>query len=175
VAHFPRFVVIGVITATMVVFSTAAVRPVLFEWLLPLLRTAAGDERTALIAQIGLYFVFATMLLIISVAADFTRIFALVHRAGVGRAFACTGRYMRGQAARVAVLSAALGAVALTLLLAYAAVEYFGGTRVGGWRALLIGQLYIGARIVLRLSFAAAAVKLVRETTGGSSSRHSTS
>jgi len=45
---------------------------------------------------------------------------------------------------------------------AYGVGELYGGSRVGGWRAVAIGQAFIALRLALRLSLVAAQVRLTR-------------
>ena len=42
----------------------------------------------------------------------------------------------------------------------YVTGEVYGGTRLGGWRSILIGQAYIVARLAMRLTLAAAGMRL---------------
>jgi hypothetical protein len=39
-------------------------------------------------------------------------------------------------------------------------LEIYGGSQVGGWRAILLGQLYIVFRLAIRLTAAAASLRL---------------
>jgi hypothetical protein len=54
-----------------------------------------------------------------------------------------------------------LGAMLFVAVTAtYGALELYGGSQVGGWRAIAIGQLYILIRLAIRLSAAAAELRL---------------
>ena len=44
--------------------------------------------------------------------------------------------------------------------IAYGTLEVYGGSRVGGWRAVAIGQAYVLVRLALRLLFAASELRL---------------
>jgi hypothetical protein len=48
------------------------------------------------------------------------------------------------------------------MLIAYGTGEIYGGTRLGGWRAVAIGQAYIVGRLALRLVLAASEVRLYK-------------
>ena len=54
-----------------------------------------------------------------------------------------------------------IGAAILgVLFVSYGIGEAYGGSRVGGWRGVAIGQLFIVARLALRLIGIAAGVRL---------------
>ncbi len=52
------------------------------------------------------------------------------------------------------------GLLFVALLGVYGVAEVYGGTRLGGWRSILIGQGYIVARLAIRLTLAAGGVRL---------------
>ena len=56
------------------------------------------------------------------------------------------------------------GLVLVVMLAVYGSSEVYGGTRLGGWRAVAIGQAYIVGRLALRLVLAAAEVRLYAES-----------
>jgi hypothetical protein len=66
----------------------------------------------------------------------------------------------------VAVLYLLTGLLVVALLTVYGVTEAYGGTRVGGWRAVLIGQAYVVGRLALRLTFAASEVRLFQRVNG---------
>lgn len=52
------------------------------------------------------------------------------------------------------------GAVFAMITVAYGTLEVYGGSQVGGWRAVAIGQAYVLVRLALRLLFAASEPRL---------------
>ena len=47
-----------------------------------------------------------------------------------------------------------------TVTIAYGTLEIYGGSQVGGWRAIAIGQAYIVMRLTIRLIAAASELRL---------------
>ena len=47
-----------------------------------------------------------------------------------------------------------------TVTIAYGTLEIYGGSQVGGWRAIAIGQAYIVMRLAIRLIAAASELRL---------------
>lgn len=67
--------------------------------------------------------------------------------------------FVRSRAASIAGLYLVFVMLMMIALALYATGELYGGSRVGGWRAVAIGQAFIGLRLALRLSLAAAQVR----------------
>ena len=63
---------------------------------------------------------------------------------------------------RIAVVSLYLipGAIFVAITIAYGTLEVYGGSQVGGWRAVAIGQFYVLVRLAIRLTFAASELRL---------------
>jgi hypothetical protein len=58
-----------------------------------------------------------------------------------------------------------VGLLFAAMLAAYGFAEVSGGSRLGGWRAVAIGQAYVIGRLTLRLVLAASEVHLWRKMT----------
>ena len=52
------------------------------------------------------------------------------------------------------------GAIFVVITIAYGTLEIYGGSQVGGWRAIAIGQAYVLVRLAIRLTFAASELRL---------------
>ena len=72
----------------------------------------------------------------------------------VAEAFRASAVFVRSnlRAVTLLYLLTALGFVVVTS--GYGALEIYGGSQVGGWRAIAIGQAYILVRLAIRLTTA---------------------
>jgi hypothetical protein len=158
---FFRFLRLGAVAA---VFYSA-----LFIWLHPLvfdrwyeaLTRDLTVERTAFLYRIGLYLVFGALVVAVNIWFDYAKIRMVVEdrRSAIG-ALVGAARFMRRQPLSALGLYL-LNALAFAVVVALYAVTVPGAA--GGtvaWMALLIGQLYIVLRIVVRLMFAASQIAL---------------
>jgi hypothetical protein len=159
--HFPRFAAIAAAAAVVHVVLYLTIHAALFGPVYELLAAAAGSERNAFFARVVLYLIFGALLAAVALAADYARISSLGGRAAsVAGAVRTAIRFMRGHWPAVSALYLMTGALFVAMLVTYGAGEILGGSRVGGWRAIAIGQAYILGRLVLRLVFAASEVRL---------------
>jgi hypothetical protein len=71
-------------------------------------------------------------------------------------------RFLRGSFGAVIALYVMAAMIFLDVNTAYGTLEVYGGSQVGGWRAIAIGQLYILFRLALRLAGAASELRLFR-------------
>ena len=157
------YTAISALAAALVLLLYYTVHPLLFGVIGDRLRMAASDERSAFAARIVLYVIFGSLLVVISIVADYARIrLALSPRLPVKSSIAESWRFVRTHSGSVFSLYLANGALFVMLLAIYAAVEIAGDVQVGGWRGVAIAQAYIIARIVIRLTFAASALHLYR-------------
>ena len=160
-AHAPRLLVIAVAAATRqpdpLFHGPCGAVWYRDEWL----AARAGSERDAFFWRLGLYAIFGALLVTVSVIADYARVHAVV--AGVRSApaaIAASMRFVRRHAATVFTLYLMTGTLFVALLIVYGATETIGRSRVGGWRAVAVGQAYILARLAIRLIFGASEVRL---------------
>ena len=123
----------------------------------------------ASITLLVLYFVlhpilFAVALVAVSVIADYSRVVIVMSRIeSVIGAFTASWRFVVRNAFEVLALYLAGGLLFVTVLAIYAALDLSGATPAQGWRGVVIGQAYIVARLIVRLTFGAGALRLYRE------------
>ena len=159
--HAPRLLVIAVAAALVNVVLYFTVHAALFGPVYEWLAGRAGSERDAFFWRLGLYAIFGTLLITVSAIADYARVHAVVAGVGSAReAIAASLRFLRQHAGAVFTLYLMTGALFAALLIVYGATETIGGSRVGGWRAVAVGQAYILARLAIRLTFGASEVRL---------------
>ena len=154
---------ISVIAAAIVLLLYFTVHPLLFDVIAERLQPSLQDERAAFAARVVLYAAFGSLLVTISLAADYARVrLALSPQLTPLRSIHEAWRFISAHAIPVLALYLATGALVVFLLVGYGALETFGGVNVGGWRGIAVAQAYIIARIVIRLTFAASALQLYR-------------
>lgn len=160
-AHLPGFVVIAAAAAVVNLLLYLTIHKLLFGpvhgWLVAMTTT----ERDAFLVRVALYAVFFSLVAAVSLVADYARVAAVAGdatspaqmlRRGVGIVSRRTG-------AAVA-LYLMTGAIFVAITIAYGALEIYGGSQVGGWRAVVIGQAYVFVRLAIRLLFAASELRL---------------
>jgi hypothetical protein len=143
-------------------FLFAYVHPWLFLDLFPDVTRDLGVERTAFIWRVVFYTVFGLLLLTVNVVFDYARIRLVVEdrRSALGAVLASI-RFVWHHLFDVAALYA-LDALAFVLLLALWSVAAPGvyGSGPALWLAFLAGQLYLLARLVIKLHFLASQTAL---------------
>ncbi|MDP2318117.1 MAG: hypothetical protein Q8O42_02100 [Acidobacteriota bacterium] len=159
--HVWTFVAISLAAAVAHLVLYFTVHALLFGPVFGWLASVAETERTAFFWRIALYGVFGAFLLAVSMMADFARVSVVVQsRRGVRQALTAAATFLREHAGSAITLYLLVGVLFAAMLALYVAGEVYGGTRLGGWRSILIGQGYIVARLAIRLTLAAAGVKL---------------
>ncbi len=160
-AHVVGFIVIAAAAAAVNVVLYLTVHRVLFG---PIHRVLVGmttTERDAFLVRVLLYLVFVALIAIVSLIADYARVISV---AGGATSPATTIRaaieFIRRHAGAVLALYIATGAIFVVMTIAYGTLEIYGGSQVGGWRAIAIGQAYVLARLAIRLTFAASELRL---------------
>jgi hypothetical protein len=166
VTHFPRFLAIGAAAALVYLVLYATVHSLLFGPVYAWLAAASPSEYAPLAARVALYFVFVLLLTTVNLVVDYARIWSVAQRGlSLGAAVRHAVMFVRANAGRALLTDMLVGVLFLLLLVGYGAVEILGGARVGGWRAVLLGQVYIMGRLALRLIFAASAIALLQRST----------
>jgi len=163
---FWRFLRLGILAGIAYWFLFTYVH----EWLFGDLYTRATRdvtaERVAFAWRAALYAVFGALLLAVNVTVDYARIRAVVEdrRSAIGAVMAALG-FIARHPGPVAGLYA-LNALVFVLLLAAWAVVSPGVTGAGlsMWLAFLGGQLYILARLLLKLQFMASQTALFQSS-----------
>ncbi|HUQ86713.1 MAG TPA: hypothetical protein VM096_04085 [Vicinamibacterales bacterium] len=165
---FIRFLVISMIATAVLVLLYASIHPVLFRVLAPRLEMSATTERTAFVLRGVVYLLFGTVLVILSVIADYARVAIVMGSAGSAIGALREGwRFVRGNFGSTVALYVLTGLFFVALLVVYGYVDVYGGSRVTGWLGIAIAQAYIVARLVIRLTFGASEVRLYRELAAG--------
>ena len=153
-----RFLRLAVIAGFVYSVLFTSVHPLLFDRLYPRLTHDITVERTAFLYRLVLYAAFGVVLLAVNVVFDYAKIRMVVEdrRSAIG-SLAAALRFMRRQPGAAAGLYLLNTAGFLIVLAIYAAIASGGSPT---WTSLLIGQLYIVARIVVRTQFAASQIAL---------------
>ena len=168
--HAPRLAAISIGAAVVNLLLYLTVHAALFGWLYERLAAHAPTERDAFLIRLGAYALFGLLLSGVAAIAAFTRVRVVV--AGdrsVAEAVVNAAAFVREHALAVAALCALVGALFVALLAGYGVTEVMGGSRVGGWRAVGLGQAYIVARLFLRLACGASEVCLFQRLYGSGS------
>lgn len=165
--HLWTFAAISLAAAAAHLVLYFTVHALLFGPVFGWLASAADTERAAFLWRIALYGVFGACLLAVSMVADFARISVVVQsRRGLGQAMAASAAFLRTHAGSALLLYALAGLMFATMLALYVTGEVYGGTRLGGWRSIVIGQGYIVARLAIRLALSAGTVRLFTRLQG---------
>lgn len=159
-AHFVSFFVIALAAAIVNVLLYLTVHKLLFGPVHGFLTSMTNTERDAFIVRIVLYLVFFSLIAIVSVIADYARVAAVGGRASAGALIAASIAFIRRRTGAVVLLFVLTGAMFVAITIAYGSLEVIGGSEVGGWRAIAIGQAYVFVRLAIRLTFAASELRL---------------
>jgi hypothetical protein len=159
--YLPRLVLISVAVVPVYAVLYMAVHPVLFGPIYDWLAGLVSSERDAFFMRVALYTVFGALLMTVALVVDYARIGVVTSGlASPLRALGTSLEFVRGNKASVVTLYLCTGVLLAVMLTAYGTGEVYGGTLLGGWRAVAIGQTYIVGRLALRLALAAAEVQL---------------
>lgn len=165
--HLWTFAAISLAAAVAHLVLYFTVHALLFGPVFGWLASVADTERAAFLWRIALYGVFGVCLLAVGMMADFARVSVVVQsRRGVGAALAASAAFLREHAGRALLLYVLAGVIFGAMLGLYVTGEVYGGTRLGGWRSIVIGQGYILARLAMRLALSAGAVRLFSRLQG---------
>jgi hypothetical protein len=161
-AHFPALARLGLISLALYWVVFEWIHPWLFASIFPRLTRNMTAERDAFLVRLLLYVLFASLLLVLNVTFDYSRIRIVVEdrRSAIG-ALLAGSRFVRGHAGAVAAVYLLNAMLFLLVIGAYAIVTLV-VTPAGrtAWLALLAGELYILARHFLKLTFYASETAL---------------
>lgn len=159
-AHVPAFIAIAVLAAIVNFALYLTVHRLLFgpvhNWLVGMTNT----ERDAFLIRVLLYVVFFSLVAIVSLIADYARVATVAGRASLSNAIRVSISFFSRNRAAVVTLYLITGAIFVVITIAYGTLEIYGGSQVGGWRAVAIGQAYVLVRLAIRLTFAASELRL---------------
>ena len=157
----PRFLCIALAAALAIVVLYATVHAALFGPVYRFLIRDDAAELSKFLVRVVLYIVFMTPVALVGLVADYARVASTLGPAGslVG-SIRAGGMFVRTNLRAVTSLYLTTGALFLVITIAYGTLEIYGGSQVGGWRAIVIGQSYILMRLAIRLTTAAAELRL---------------
>jgi hypothetical protein len=159
----PRFVVISLVAAAIQLLLYLTIHRVLFGMVYSSLVAESTAEPTAFAIRVVLYLIFGSLIVSVSLVADYARVAQIVLApAGLGEMFGMGLRFVRQHFASVAMLYVLTGLLFVALMAGYGVVDIVGGSRVGGWRGVLLGQAFIIGRLAVRLISGASQVALVK-------------
>jgi hypothetical protein len=150
--------------ATLLLYATVhawLLGPV-FGWL----ADRAGSERDAFFWRVALYAVFLAAWMVLALVIDYARIAIVVSRIRLRDALGASWQFVRTHRGAVTGVYVWCGALFAVLMAVYAVAELYSGTRLGGWRAIAIGQAFIFGRLAIRLTLAASEVAVFQSVHG---------
>jgi hypothetical protein len=138
------------------------VHPWLFDEQLARLTRPLNVERTAFLLRLGGYAIFGALLVAANLLFDYAKVRIVVEdRHSALGALAAAARFIRRHAREVLGLYLLNGLTFIALLAAWAAVAPgAGGSGFSMWASLILTQLYIVARLLLKLQFLASQTAL---------------
>ncbi len=161
---FFRFLRLGAMAGLVYYFLFTWLHPLLLDNAFLALTRDVTVERTAFGYRVGLYLVFAAALLFVNVIVDYAKIRMVVEdrRSAIG-AVVASMRFIRRHPGAVVGLYLLNTLVFLVVLLLYFLTAPGAAGGVTASLALLIGQLYIVLRVIVRLMFAASQIALFQD------------
>jgi hypothetical protein len=160
--HFFRFARLALAGGVIYWWLFTFVHPWLFEELFPELTRDTNVERDAFLLRVGFYVIFGILLIATNTLLDYAKIRIVVEdrRSALG-ALRAAARFIARQPGRVFTLYALNGGCFVLLIAVWAMVAP-GATEAGMsmWLAFALGQLYLLARLVLKLVFVASQTAL---------------
>ncbi len=151
--YFGRFLRLAIVMGIFYWWMFAFVHVWLFDEVYPALIRETTAERNAFLIRVALYAVFGALLLFANVVFDYTKIRAVVEdrRSMIG-ALSAGLRFVVHHPSRTLGLYALNAVVFLALLAVWSLVAPgAGGTGLSLWSGLALAQLYIVARLLLKL------------------------
>ena len=98
---------------------------------------------------------------LVGLVADYARVSSVARSdRSIAGVVAGSLAFIRSHFGAVVVLYVITGAIFVLITIAYGVLEIYGGSQVGGWRAIAIGQAYVLARLGIRLTFASSELRL---------------
>ena len=160
--YFFRFLRLALIAGLVYWWLFAFVHPWLFDEQFVNLTRNMSMERTAILVRVLFYVLFGALLIATNVVVDYTKVRIVVEdRHSVVGALVAAIRFVRNHLRQVVTLYAVNSLTFLAVLAAWALVAPgAGGSGIGMWLAFLLSQLYIVARLLVKLQFAASGVAL---------------
>jgi hypothetical protein len=159
--HAAPLIVIAAAAAAALILLYLTVHQALFGPVFAWLAPVSTTEVARFLIRVVLYLVFLVPMALIGLVADYARIAAVSGVAAtVGGALRSGAGFVRSHLRATALLCLLSAVVFAVVTIGYGALEIYGGSQVGGWRAIAIGQTYIVVRLAIRLATAAAELQL---------------
>lgn len=156
--HFRGMLAITAMAAAVSVGLYLTVHAWLFGVVYDSIASRVPSERDAFLARVILYLVFGALLVTSNAVFSFARIQVVSSQRHVLFAVAAAWALVRRELSSVLALYVIFLVIFGAAMTAYGAAELLGGARIGGWRAVAIGQAFVLFRLFLRLAFSAAQV-----------------
>jgi hypothetical protein len=160
--YFVRFLRLAPVIAATYYVLFAYVHPLLFNLIYASLTRDVTVERTAFFYRLALYMIFGALLIAANVTFDYAKVRAVVEdrRSMIG-AMTASLRFIRRNFSAVAGLYATNGVIFLAVLVIYAVLAPgVGGTPLRIWLGFAVAQMYLLARLWVRLVFLASEASL---------------
>jgi len=162
---FFRFLRLAAVQWIVYAVLFGSIHPLLFERLYPRLTHEMSVERTAFFTRVALYLVFGILVAGCTMIFDYAKVRAVVEdrRSMLGAIAGALGFIRRnaGAAVLLFLLNFALFAIVVGLYALLAPAT--GGTGLAMWLAFAVGQLYVVARLWVKLTFWASETALFQE------------
>lgn len=154
--HVTRMIAVSAAAALLVLMLYATLHRLLFGPVFAAFAEAMPDERSVLAVRFVLYGLFAAVLALVSLSADYTRVdVAGSYDRSLRASWQRARQFIQSNWRGVAGLYLATAVLFAALLAAYGLADQ----RYGGWRVVVAGQLFIVGRIAIRLVGAASQVR----------------
>jgi len=160
--YFVRFLRLAPLLAIVYYILFAVVHPLLLGSMYEALTYDVTVERTAFYIRLGLYLAFGALLAGVNVIFDYAKVRAVVEdrRSMIG-ALAAGNRFVRRNAGRVAALYLLNTLLFVGVVIVYALIAPGGeSTGAGMWLGIAVSQIYLAARLWMRLVFLASETAL---------------
>jgi len=152
---FFRFLRLAVVQWIVYALLFTYVHAWLFDRAFPRITHEMSVERTAFFVRVGLYLVFGALLAVCVIVFDYAKVRAVVEdrRSMIGAIGAAVGFVRRNTGAVVGLFAMNLVLFVVVLVLYGLVAPGAGGGGVSVWIGLAIGQIYIVARLWVKLVF----------------------
>jgi hypothetical protein len=159
---FFRFLRLAVVAAIVYGFLFVTVHGWLFDGLYKVLIRDLSSERMAFAWRALLYAVFGLLVLAVNLVFDYAKVRAVVEdRRSMLGALTAAARFVRTHPGTAISLYALDAAAFLVLMAVWAVIAPgVGGSGFGLWARLVLGQVYVAARLALKLQFLASETSL---------------
>jgi len=157
-----RFLRLAVVAGFVYWWLFAYVHPWVFDTQFDKITRGMNAERTAFLVRAIFYVLFGAILLIVNVVVDYTKVRIVVEdrRSALG-AIPAAIRFIRNHPGQVVTLYGLNSLTFLGLIAVWAVIAPgVGGAGLSMWAGFLLAQLYIVARLLMKLQFTASQIAL---------------